>query len=170
MTSSIHSIHPDLIRVGNELEVAVRREIDARSAARRRRLRSRVVASVAVATGVVAIAGTAAATGLFSASTVESGLPGGTSIFEGTQPSCTTTDGVVFDCKLASAPVPEWGPSGMQGAKEPFVDENNIVAGGCVGQDPQGLHWVCYAGQRAVDEHVLTPTALGQHVDGPTSG
>ena len=164
--------HPNLIRVGNLLEGSVARAIAAGQETHRRRRRLRRSAgTVAVAAGLAGIGWTAAsAAGLLSADTVEAGLPGGAIIFQGTDPSCTTEDEAVFDCRLSTAPIDETGGATWVGVKEGFVDENNIVAGGCEAQDFAGMHWLCYAGHRAIEEGIIGPLALGQHLSGLSGG
>ncbi|TDC72420.1 hypothetical protein E1193_27800, partial [Micromonospora sp. KC606] len=76
----------------------------------RRRL-SRAGLIAAITAGVVtAGAGTAAAVAYLTEDTVARGMPGAAVIFEGTDPSCTTTDHIVFDCTLSRAPKPDTLP------------------------------------------------------------
>jgi hypothetical protein len=96
-------------------------------------------------------------------------LPGGSMIFQGTNPSCSSTDGVVFDCTLASAPTAEV-LGDYTGAAELFVDKDLNIAGGCRGQSADGLTWTCYLGQRAVDEEILAADLLGQNEPSPGRG
>jgi hypothetical protein len=56
------------------------------------------------------------------------------------------------------------------GSKELFADDQSNVGGGCIGQDAAGLTWVCYAGQRAVAEEILSQDLLGQHLESPGVG
>jgi hypothetical protein len=139
-----------------------------RTTTKRRRSR-RVVLGLAVGALVVAGAGTATAISLLSSEEVAHGLPGGSAIFEGTNPACTTGDHVEFQCTLASAPTVEVLDD-YTNAAELFADANGDIAGGCRGRDAAGLHWTCWAGERAVDEGILVSDLLGQHLDGPTHG
>src|SRR5262245_45235606 len=63
---------------------------------------------VAIACGLVGLAlvgtGVAAAVGGLSTDDVERGMPGGSWILNGTDPTCTTTDDVVYECTLANPP------------------------------------------------------------------
>jgi hypothetical protein len=136
---------------------------------RRPARRRRVVLGLAVGALVVAGAGTATAISLLSSDEVAHGLPGGSAIFEGTDPTCTTTDHVEFECTLASAPTVEVLDD-YTGSAQLFADADGDIAGGCRGRDPAGLHWTCWAGTRAVDEGILVADLLGQHLDGPTHG
>jgi hypothetical protein len=164
------SAEADLARLGDELEHAVARQITGTIVSRRRRRRSRgVLIGSVLAGGVVVAGGAAAAVSLLSTGTVETGMPGGSAIFTGTHPTCTTTDQVVFDCTLRSAPTEE-AVANYRGVKETFVDDDSRVAGGCVGTDAAGLHWTCYAGQRAVDEGITGQGLLGQRSLGPARG
>jgi hypothetical protein len=97
------------------------------------------------------------------------GLPGGSVIFVGTDPTCTTDDHVVFECTLSSAPTEEVLGDYTDSAQL-FTDADGDIAGGCRGRDREGLHWTCFAGDRAVDEEILVADLLGQHLDGPTRG
>lgn len=126
---------------------------------------------VAGATGAVLALGgvAAAAAGVFSTDTVERGMPGGSAIFEGTEPSCTTTDDVVFDCTLAHAPTVEVQLD-YTGSAELIVDDTSHISGGCRGVDVEGLHWTCYVGERAVEEQILAEDLLGQLSLGPGHG
>src|SRR5262245_59015889 len=71
------------------------------SRARRLAIAGGFVGLVLVGTGV------AAAVGGLSTDEVERGMPGGSWILIGTDPSCTTTDDVVYECTLAHPPRPE---------------------------------------------------------------
>jgi hypothetical protein len=153
---------------------------------------SRARRRIVIAGGLfgLALAGTgvAAALGGLSTDEVERGMPGGSWILIGTDPTCTTTDDVVYDCTLANPPQPErtngtdrrvnLRPDGSsevsppesphlvggayKGRKELIVDDASRIAGGCIGQDDDGRHWTCYVGERAVDEGILVAELLGQ--------
>lgn len=140
-------------------------EIRPRRAGRRTR---RIVVISAIA--VIGVGGAAAAAvSTMSSDEVSVGLPGGSMIFQGTDPSCSTSDGVVFDCTLASAPTQEV-LGDYTGAAELFVDKDLNIAGGCRGQSADGLKWTCYLGQRAVDEAILSADLLGQYSPSPGRG
>ena len=135
----------------------------------RTRRRLRPLVAVGLLAGAIAVGGgVAAAAGVFSHETVERGMPGGSVIFTGTDPSCTTTDGIEFDCVLAHAPTAEVLDDYV-GTTETIVDDGSIVNGACVGEDADGLHWTCYIGQRAVDEGLVGQDFLGQR-SGPSYG
>jgi hypothetical protein len=163
--------HTDLTRIGDDLEQAVAAQIAGSIAVRRRRKqRSRTTIAAFVTVGVVAIGGgAAAAVSLLSSDTVEQGMPGSSVIFIGTDPTCTTKDSVEFDCTLASAPTKEVLDD-YTGTKETFNDDKDNIAGGCIGQDSAGLHWTCYAGERAVEMDIIGKDLLGQHTNGPAAG
>ena len=134
----------------------------------RRRRSRRVVIIAGLAT--LAIGGAAAATAYrLSDDEVSKGLPGGSAIFEGTNPSCSSSDGVVFDCTLASAPTVEVLDD-YTGTLETFVDSTSHIAGGCRGITADGLQWTCYAGERAVEEGIIGPDFLGEFSPGPSRG
>ena len=163
--------HSDLTRIGDELEQAVAAQIAGSIVVRRRRKqRSRTTIAAFATAGVLVIGGgAAAAVSLLSSDTVEQGMPGSSGIFIGTDPTCTTKDNVEFDCTLASAPTKEVLDD-YKGTKETFTDDEDNIAGGCIGQDSAGLHWTCYAGQRAVEMDIIGPDLLGQHTNGPAAG
>jgi hypothetical protein len=133
---------------------------------RRRTRRIVVIGSLAVL-GVGGAAAAAVAT--MSSDEVSHGLPGGSMIFQGTNPSCSSSDDVVFQCTLASAPTAEV-LSDYTNAAELFVDQDLNIAGGCRGQSADGLKWTCYLGQRAVDEQILSADLLGQYSPSPGRG
>ncbi|MEN3612008.1 hypothetical protein AAH979_20940 [Plantactinospora sp. ZYX-F-223] len=184
-----NDLHPDLIRLGNELEHAVSRDLAAtgRRHGSRRLFGSRAAFLATVTAGVLAIGGGAAfaAVALLTPETVSRGMPGAAEIFQGTDPTCTTEDNIVFTCTLSRPPndplpdlsrIPEMKrPTkpivrDYTDRKEMFADDQGNVAGGCVGEDAAGLHWTCYAGQRAVDEGIITQNLLGEHLSTPTRG
>ena len=126
----------------------------------RRKRSRRVVVIAGLAT--LAIGGAAAATAYrLSDDEVSRGLPGGSAIFEGTSPSCSSSDGVVFDCTLASAPTEEV-LADYTGTLEPFIDDTSHIAGGCRGITADGLQWTCYVGDRAVEEGIIGADFLGE--------
>jgi len=134
----------------------------------RRKRSRRVVVIAGLAT--LAIGGAAAATAYrLSDDEVSKGLPGGSAIFEGTDPSCSSSDGVVFDCTLASAPTEEV-LADYTGTLETFVDSTLHIAGGCRGITADGLQWTCYAGKRAVEEGIIGPNFLGEFSPSPGRG
>lgn len=165
------STHNDLARIGDDLEQAVAAQIAGSIVVRRRRKqRSRTTIAAFATVGVIAIGGgAAAAVNLLSSDTVEQGLPGSSGIFIGTDPTCTTEDNVVFDCTLAKAPTEEILDD-YTGSKQTFTDDEDTIAGGCIGQDPAGLHWVCYAGEKAVEMDIISKDFLGQRSEGPAFG
>jgi hypothetical protein len=134
--------------------------------ARRRSRRVVVIGALAV----LGIGGAAAAAAVtMSSDDVSHGLPGGSMIFQGTNPSCSSTDGVVFRCTLASAPTTDV-LNDYTDAAELFVDKDLNIAGGCRGRSADGLQWTCYLGQRAVDEGILAADLLGQYSPSPSRG
>jgi len=168
MTSQLS---PDLVQLGNELEHAIAAEIRISTVTKLPLWRrSRLAAATTIAGGVLlAAAGSAAAVALLSGSDVATGMPGSSAVFVATNPTCTTTDHVVFDCTLQSAPSVEI-LSTYVGTKETFQDASGNVAGGCIGQDASGLRWTCYAGQSAVEHGIIGAKFLGQHQGGPSVG
>jgi hypothetical protein len=132
-----------------------------------RRRHKAVLIGASVAT--LAFGAAAAAAGLFSHDEIERGMPGGAVIFAGTNPVCTSGDGVVFDCLLTSPP--EGSASLLYlGTVEPIVDDTSKVSGGCRSNDAAGMKWTCFIGQRAVDELIISADMLGQQQSGPSAG
>jgi len=168
MTSQLS---PDLVQLGDDLEHAIAAEIQISTITRLPVWRrSRLAAAATIAGGVLlAAAGSAAAVALLSGNDVASAMPGSAAVFVGTNPTCTTSDHVTFQCTLQSAPSAEI-LSTYVGSKETFQDANGNIAGGCIGQDVAGLVWTCYAGQAAVQHGIISPALLGQHESGPASG
>jgi hypothetical protein len=134
-----------------------------------RSTRSRKLIALGALGGALAIGGAAAAAGVFSADTIERGMPGGSAIFAGTDPTCTTSDDVVFECTLAHPPTAEILVDHTDSAQL-IVDDESRINGGCRGQDAEGLRWTCYVGDRAVEEGILVAELLGQQLSGPSHG
>ena len=235
-----HTVASELDRIGDRLEAAVAAAIESGNNAgaprhdmddptptevsmsrslKPRRTRRGLVFVGGIGGLVLAGTGVAAAFGAFAADEVAHGMPGGSAIFVGTDPTCTTTDDVVFECTLARPPAggdidttpPPTGPGEQQldgppaeaeeleassanepaqseapegepsaspesvevdhtGSNQLYVDADQKIAGACVGQDAEGLHWTCYAGERAVEEGLLVADLLGNHLSGPVHG
>lgn len=129
----------------------------------------------AVAGTLLVGGGVAAAAGIFSSTPdeVERGIPGGSVIVTGTDPRCTTVDGIIFDCMLAHVPTEDislYADRDFVGALYDTVDDQSITNGGCRAQDPEGLHWTCYVGERAVEENILDSGNLGEFEPFPGVG
>ena len=156
-------IHPDLARLGDQLEAAAERSVNS---GRRRRM-GRAGLGVVVLT--VLAAGTAIATGVFTPRQVAAGLPAGTMIFGGTHPTCALdSDGITYHCTLATSPTGE-GTTDFRDSKE-LIAIDQKLAGGCVGQDVAGLNWDCYIGIEAVRHEILMEDMLGQPALEPGRG
>lgn len=168
MTSQLS---PDLAQLGDDLEHAIAEEIRISIITRLPVWRrSRLTAAATIAGGILlAAAGSAAAVALLSGNDVASAMPGSAAVFVGTNPTCTTSDHVSFQCTLQSAPSNDTLLSYV-GSMETFQDASGDIAGGCIGQDVAGLVWTCYAGQAAVAHGIISPALLGQHESGPASG
>jgi hypothetical protein len=151
-----------LDRLGDELERAARRELRGR-----RRTVTRVAAAV-VAVGALG-AGAAVAAGVFSEETVARGMPAGSAMFGGTEPTCALADdGVTYECTLSSLPTAEVLVD-YTGSKQ-LVTIDDKIAGGCIGQDAEGRRWHCYLGEEAVKQEILVRDLLGQRSYGPSRG
>jgi hypothetical protein len=152
-----------LVRLGDELEAAARRDVG-----RRRPVRRRLVA-VAVAVVVLVPAAAVAGAKLISNDDVARSLPAGTLSLAGTEPTCTTVhEGVEYHCTLGRAPAPE--VSDWKGTVEPTVDASKHVNGGCRSLSSAGTEWECYIGRAAVDQQIIGPGFLGAYAPSPGVG
>jgi hypothetical protein len=180
------STDPDLTALGEDLEDAAERDL---AAAHHRRKKLTIATAIGAITVIGASAAVVAATGVFDSDEVERGMPNGATMFQGTSPQCTEIeDGVVFRCYVPGGPqesveqVPTYrqcneieeggfrcGPvknfeqPSYKGAIEVLSSDDLVVSGGCVGQDDAGTQWLCYVGQRAVDEGLVAQDFLGFH-------
>jgi hypothetical protein len=152
----------DLRDLGDALERAAERDVRRRRRPGIRRL------VVAVAAFSIMAAGTAVAAGVFSPAQVAQGMPAGTYIFGQTDPSCVLdADGITYHCTLVNPPLPEL--SDFTGSKE-LVTVDDRIAGGCIGQDAEGMHWDCFMGDEAVKHEILVQDLLGQYAPEPGRG
>jgi len=153
-----------LTDLGDALERAIVR--DARRSRTRRR---RLVAVLAVL--AVAVPGLAyAASTLISTGEVAAGLPAGTAMLQGTEPTCSVIHaGVEYHCVLSRLPAqPE--VADMKGTVEPTVDATKHVNGGCRSLRSDGREWQCYIGQAAVDQQIVSADFLGEYAPVPGRG
>ncbi len=159
-----------LDQLGDTLEAAVAADPARRRARRRRRMTVGAITAV----GVLGVSGAvAAATGLFTThEEVERGMPNGAMIFQGTTPTCTEVEpGIVFDCTLPDGPdssVEQYGD--YTNMAQALTDDTLHVSGGCRGQNADGTHWICYIGERAVEEQIIGPDFLGEYAPSPGVG
>ncbi|MES1247120.1 MAG: hypothetical protein ABUS54_05550 [Actinomycetota bacterium] len=154
----------ELMRLGDALELAARRDIERRP----RRLRKRWTVAV-VALAILVPAGAYAGERLISNDEVAASMPQGTLALAGTEPTCTTvTAGVEYTCTLAKAPAPE--VSDWLNTVEPTVDATKHVNGGCRSLNSAGTHWECYLGQTAVDQKIIGASFLGEYAPSPGVG
>ena len=152
-----------LDRLGDALEAATRRNLEAG-----RRPRRGIIAAVVAAVVLVPAAAIAGAK-LISNDDVAKSLPAGTLSLAGTDPTCTTVkEGVEYSCVLAKAPAPE--VSDWKGTVEPTVDQTKHVNGGCRSQNSAGTTWECYLGRAAVDQKIIGAGFLGEFAPSPGQG
>jgi hypothetical protein len=110
------------------------------------------------------------ATSLLTPHDVAVGMPGGSYVFTGTNPTCVVvTDGVEYRCTLAHAPTVETVPD-YTGAKQLLEGTDKTITGGCIGANRDGLHWECFIGDAAVQHGILVKSMLGQPLTGPSRG
>jgi hypothetical protein len=152
-----------LDRLGDALEAAAQRNLEAHTRPRRGLIAAAVAAVVLVPTAAVAGAK------LISNDDVAKSLPAGTLSLAGTDPTCTAVkDGVEYTCVLAKAPAPE--VSDWNGTVEPTVDKTKHVNGGCRSLNSAGTTWECYLGQTAVDQKIIGAGFLGEFAPSPGQG
>jgi hypothetical protein len=122
------------------------------------------------ALGALAVPTAVVATSLLTPHDVAVGMPGGSAIFTGTNPTCVVvTDGVAYRCTLAHAPTVETAPTYL-GSKQILQGTDSTIVGGCIGTSNDGLHWDCYIGDAAVQHGILAKSMLGQPMSGPSHG
>jgi hypothetical protein len=170
-------LSPDLVRLGDALEHAGARDLDAAGIpvaaarpARRRptRWRRRIVL-VGIAAAILIPAVAVAAGQLIGGDEVAASMPAGTLSLAGTEPTCTVVkENVEFHCILARPPAPE--VSDWKGTVEATVDASSHVNGGCRSLVSEGTEWQCYIGQAAVDQQIIGQELLGQVSQGPGRG
>jgi hypothetical protein len=138
----------------------------------RRRMPHRWVAVCAAFVLLLAVvgAGIAARQLLKSPAEEEHGLPAGSALFIGTDPSCTTVNDHQFHCVLKSAPTVEYIEGSYLGSKMLTVDATKHIDGGCIARSADGLDWDCYLGEAAVEHDILVRDLLGQYQPGPSHG
>jgi hypothetical protein len=97
-------------------------------------------------------------------------LPNG-AVLNGIAPTCTaTTDAMVFKCTIPAFPEPV-GTLDYTGYVTAIVDETSHVSGGCRATNSDATAYLCYIGQRAIDEQTISQELLGgqssrQHASG----
>jgi len=87
-------------------------------------------------------------------------LPDG-AVLNGIAPTCTaTTDEMVFKCTIPAFPEPV-GTLDYTGYVAAIVDDTSHVSGGCRATNPDATAYLCYIGQRAIDEQTIGENHLG---------
>jgi len=93
---------------------------------------------------------------------VEVLLPDG-AVLNGVVPSCiATADPGVFECSIDAFPEP-LGTLDYTGYTSVIVDDTSHVSGGCRATNSDATEYLCYVGDRAVDEFVVSSGYLGQY-------
>jgi hypothetical protein len=164
----MNDILDDLQALGDQLESATTAELTAAPTTALRRAPSRrrkVTVGVAVGlSAAVAVSGTvAAAISIFSPDEVARGMPNGATMFQHRSPRCTALEpGVVFDCTVPGGPDQSVEKLDTYlGTIEVLSSDHLIVSGGCRGQNASGTKWICYVGERAVKEGLISQDFLG---------
>ena len=93
---------------------------------------------------------------------VEVLLPDG-AILNGVVPSCiATADPDVFECSIDAFPEP-FGTLDGTGYTQAIVDDTSHVSGACRATNSDATEYLCYVGERAVEEFDASPDFLGQY-------
>jgi hypothetical protein len=150
---------------------------------RRSRLSTRAKLAFALVAAALAIPTAAIATGVLSSSEeVAAGLPNGSAMLTGTDPTCAPLrEGVVYECVLAKPPQEISLPDGTEraigeflgepgewmGVVEVTVDADHHVDGGCRSRNLDGTLWRCYLGKAAVRHQIIAGRLLGEYLPEP---
>ncbi len=93
---------------------------------------------------------------------VEVLLPDG-AVLNGVVPSCiATADPDVFECSIGAFPEP-LGTLDYTGYTSVIVDDTSHVSGGCRATNSDATEYMCYVGERAVEEFDASRDFLGQY-------
>ena len=158
-------LNSELAALGDALEQATTADL----AGRRRWSSRRLVVALAVL--AIAVPGLAlAADRLISPEQVAAGLPAGTRMLAGTDPTCTVVEeGVEYNCVLTRLPA-EPEVDDLTGTVEPTVDATKHVNGGCRSLRADGREWRCYLGEAAVEQRIISRGFLGDYAPEPGVG
>lgn len=92
-------------------------------------------------------------------------LPDGATM-QGLTPSCTTNDGIEFDCAVQEdyRNASGWYDGGFDhtGETQAIITADAVVSGGCRSTSADGSTWHCALGQRAVELDMIGPNFLGE--------
>jgi hypothetical protein len=187
---------PDLTALGDELEAAVTRDRTVRHKRPSRRAIAGAIGAVAVI-GASAAAAAATGVfdsdeverGMPNGATIFQGtvpecteiedgvvfrchVPGGPQLIESTasyqEVQCPEgADSKASACYAIGGPKRAEPTSSYVGVIQVLSSDELIVSGGCVGQDRAGTEWICYVGQRAVDEGLIGQDFLGTQQPAP---
>jgi hypothetical protein len=157
----------DLDILGDAIQAAATRDLG-RATPSRRPLRGVAALGLTCAL-ILPAAGYAAGLWSQTGKQEQAALPRGEALFAGSDPQCRRTSADSFHCTLATPPTAEQAASWL-GAKEPSVDDQSRVDGGCVGDNALGTEWDCYLGQEAVDRGVIDAGVLGTERSAPGHG
>lgn len=103
--------------------------------------------------------GAAAAVSHFTVKELQIGLPGGSRMFEGTNPTCRHLSEDLFACELESPPPAD--QRAYADLPKVFVDDDRRVAGVCVLISTDLMSWLCVKGDQAVELGLITAEYLG---------
>jgi len=90
-------------------------------------------------------------------------LPDGATM-QGLTPTCTTLDGIEFDCVVEGyRTAGAYGDGGIDHTDEAqaVITAGSVVSGGCRSTSADGSTWHCALGQRAVDLGIIGQSFLG---------
>ncbi len=89
-------------------------------------------------------------------------LPTGGMVLGGQVPSCSQIATDTYRCVLPN-PFDASMPDALNevGMTEYYLDDSGVVTGGCRTTTANSSEWLCYVGQRAVDEDIISGALLG---------
>jgi hypothetical protein len=174
-------LSPELARLGDDLEAAVRADLaqhgsavapegasalapPSRLSSRRRRLMLvGGVTALALGAGI----GVAAASRELSPEDVAHQLQFSDVLLVDSHARCERVDGSVdvFSCTLDAPPDTHGAQLGTVA-----TDDKGYINGGCRTTNSDYTQWVCFLGQRSVDEEIIGPHFLGVYAPGPGTG
>jgi hypothetical protein len=162
----------ELVRIGDALEAAARRDLRRASPRAKSQRRHMFVAVAAALLLLGAVAAGIAASVLKTAAQEEQGLLDGAATFAGTNPKCVQFSNIHLHCVLAHAPTElTFSPAASyRGVKMESVDSTKHVDGGCVATSDDGRIWECYLGDEAVRRGLIGKDFLGQYLPEPPHG
>jgi hypothetical protein len=88
--------------------------------------------------------------------------PDGGMMLGGQRPLCTALDATSYSCTLPEpfpGDVPNYDDTGYA---EFYTDDTGVVTGGCRSTSADASAWICYVGERAVEQQIIGDGFLGE--------